>query len=201
MQAGFTAPPQDEVTVGDPASLYAMALGGGWSQLDPAVARLHAVGADSAAFGWFDVRRGTGPLVHLLACILRLPRSGMSVPLHLRIERTPAGETWHRRFAAQPCLRTKQWLLGPRLIAEQVGIACLVLAVSTDGGALHLQQVGAGIRVGGVHIPLPLAVCPRTAAHAVAADAGGIAVSVAVTLPRGRLLVAYSGVVDEVTRG
>lgn len=199
MQAELTAPPEHEVTACGPIALYAMALGAAWSQLEPAVARLHGATGDTAALGWCNVRRGTGPLVHLLAAILRLPRSGENVPLHLRIERTAVGETWHRRFAAQPCLRTRQRLLGPRVVAEQVGIASLVLAVSADHGALHLQQIRAGIRVGWVHIPLPPGLCPRTVARAGAAGGGAIAVSVEVTLPRGRLLVAYSGVVDEVT--
>lgn len=180
--------------------VYAAALGPSQLALAPPVHELHCAGQQVDAAGRLTVRRGPGLFVWLVANGLGLPGSGDDVPLRLHVERSDRHETWQRHFGDEECLRTTQRIAGPGHIEERVGRARILLEVRAFDGALQMRQVAAAIRVGGLRVPLPAWLCPRTTASAAPAPGGGVAVTVRVALPYGRLLLTYAGVVKQVRR-
>lgn len=178
-------------------SLYGTALGRAASQLDPAVRALHCSSATAAATGSFTVTHRQGAFARLLIEALGFPAAGGDVPVQLCIERTARGEVWRRHFGQQR-LCTRQRILSDGRLEEQVGGVRLLLAVTADGDALVIRQVGAALHVGRWRLPLPMLLCPRTTARAAPAPAGGVAVAVEITCPGGSFLAGYSGVIQEV---
>ena len=180
-------------------SVYGRVLGAAQLTLAPAVQQLHCGGKDVEAIGRFAVARGNGPTVRFIARCLGLPAADVDVPLRLRIQRGGDTERWHREFGRHRCLSTTQRAVSGGCVEERVGATRLLLHVRAQHGALEMRQVSAGIRLGRrLHLPLPAWLCPRTTARVAPAGDGRMTVAVRVTLPSGRLLVSYSGVVEQV---
>lgn len=180
--------------------VYAATLGSSQLALAPAVHELHCAGQQIDAAGSLTVRRGLGPFVRLIAIALGLPASGDDVALRLHIERCDEYETWQRRFGEEECLRSTQRSAGHGRIEERIGHVAILLAVCAHDGALQMRQTAVAIKLGRLRVPLPAWVCPQTRATAAPVPGGGVAVAVRVTTPHGRLLLTYSGVVNQVPR-
>ena len=177
---------------------YSQALGPSRFALAPAIHDAHCRDDRAEMVGRFMVARGRGPVAVVLGRCLGLPRPGSDVPLRLRIERSRGCETWLREFGDHKGLRTTQRAVSAGRIEERVGPVAILLDVRADGGALCLRQVSAAIAVCGLRIRVPAWLCPRTTASVTPTAEGGMTVEVRATLPRGRLLVAYSGTVQAV---
>lgn len=143
----------------------------------------------AAAFagrGTFEVVRGRSAGARLLAAMLRLPRAGRAVPVTLTITRAGTHETWRRDFGGRAVV-TRQHMAGDRLV-ERAGPLVLEYRGSVRDGALHLSLVRCRL----LGVPVPRRLAPRVDCG-VRDDGASLDVSVAVALPRGRLLLRYGG--------
>lgn len=170
--------------------LVAEALGATWEDLPAAVRRLHARGR---ARGTFRVRRGTTLLARGIASAFGLPRDGGRVSVRLAISSAGGGETWTRRFDGQRLVSRVELGADGVLVETFRGVACVFRASVTPDGA-EWRQVGAGLALGRLRVPLPGLLAPSVRGTERARDDGGVAVSVEISWPLAGLLVAYDGV-------
>lgn len=176
------------------AGLYERLIVDGWRGLDESVRRLHAAGV--RVTGSFTVRRGASRTARMLASLLRLPAPGEVVPVQLRVTPSGDGERWHRTFNNRAFV-TQQHAHDAALLAERMGPFEVRFRLCVEDGALVYQQESAALRALGLRVTLPAALSPRIEAseHAESCDgrAGGVRVSVRVTMPLVGLLLLYEG--------
>jgi hypothetical protein len=114
-------------------SLYQDLLGATFSRLPPVLQQFHAHGGIAA--GNLTIECGRGPLRRLLARLLRLPRDGRHVPVHLEVTAVAERETWRRNFAGR-ALTTVQWREGAHLV-EKAGVLEFVVTLEGDERGLY----------------------------------------------------------------
>lgn len=171
-------------------AIYRRALGPRFSDLAPALQRLHDVTTATTWVGQSDVMRGSGLLVRLIAALAGLPESGKAQPL--RVTFTPEGEgdraseRWERRFSER-LFRTRQWSRGDHIV-EAAGLVRFVFRPVVADGSLALELEG--YRVLG--LPLPRFLHPRVRTREHEAE-GRYRFEVEAGLPLIGLLVRYEG--------
>jgi hypothetical protein len=167
--------------------------------LDPCVRRLHFEVRPYHGQGSFAVVRGSGFASRVFASTMRLPPETESCPVTLDIQRAGCREIWKRSFGSR-ILRTR--LRGePGRVEESIGPLVFRFEMLVFSGALVLRQVSSAIRLGRWRLRLPRGIAPTIvglAAQTAAEDS--VFVSVAVTAPWGALILAYSGLIQEVRR-
>ena len=168
-------------------------------RIHPDVARLHFGDEPLSASGLFDVRRGSGMGVRVLAALLRLPAPARGVPLTLRIERDGRREVWHRAFGRRSLDASFEHSTSGEVV-EGFGPLRLHYRTRTESGALVLDLASANVRLGWISMRLPRCAAPRVRARAwVRHDDGRVHAFIAVLAPWGDLLLAYRGYLEEAT--
>lgn len=161
-----------------------------WSQLAPAVQRMHGEGAVLEASGTAQVDGDTHLLARLLRRVLSLPEPGADQAIALTIERNGQRETWTRRFARGQMRSTLQPGSGTAL-REQLGPVSLHFSLHRDGHAIDWQLR----RVTVLGLPLPRALCGHVLSRS-AAHEGRYAFEIDTRLPGIGRLIAYRGWLD-----
>ena len=158
-----------------------------WSQLAPAVQRMHAEGSVVQASGEADVDGETHVATRLLRHLLSLPEPGPAQPITITIERHPTHERWSRQFLrGRMCSTLRAGNDG--LLHERLGPATLRFALRRDGDAIDWQL--RGVRLLG--LPLPRALCGTVLSRSGVRDRR-YAFDIDVRLPLLGRLVAYRG--------
>jgi hypothetical protein len=169
--------------------VYRSVMGPRWDELPAAVQRAHRPSAKLR--GTFEVRHGRSPLARAIARIVRCPREAAGVEVTLCIEAEDGVEWWHRTFDGRR-MTTRQQSEEAGVLNERIGPLELLFRLQVEGGALRFDQVGARGRLAGLALPWPRWCRPQVEALA-RAEPGGVAVSVAVSLPGIGLLMSYAG--------
>ena len=168
-------------------------------RVHPDVARLRFGGEQLSAAGLFDLRRGSGIAVRVVAAVLRLPPPARDVPLTLRIERDGRREVWHRSFGRRSLDASFERTPCGEMI-EGFGLLRLQYRMRASSGALVLELRSANIRLGPMSVRVPRWAAPRVRARAwVRDDDGCVHAFIAVLAPWGDLLLAYRGYLEEAT--
>ena len=180
-------------------ALYPSLLGAAWTELDPRVQRMHALGRAQAA-GVFRIERGRGMLARVMAGLLGFPRAGEAVPTRLVVHSEPwrgaSCEIWQRDFGGQ-ALVSRQYPGRDGLLAERFGWMELRLRLRAEGGALLVESAGSALVLGALRVRLPGMLSPRVDARVAAAGTGDrVEVSVKVEAPLAGLLLAYAGYLE-----
>lgn len=179
-----------------PAPLFARALRGDFDRLPAPIRLLHEAVGGLTFSGEAEVVRGSGPLVSIVAALLRLPRPMTVGPVRVAI--TPAhqdgsvSERWQRSFARSRFSSVMSIAPGGEgrgLLRERFGPFAMDLAVTA--GTHGLDMTVTGWRFG--PIPLPRWLRPTTEAHERVDEAGRFRFDVALFLPLIGLLVRYRG--------
>jgi hypothetical protein len=172
-------------------ALYQQLLGPAWSELAPAVQRLH--GEQATARGTFCVRRGRTWMARLLGVIMRMPAAAEQVVVTLRVARAGEREHWQRVFGAHP-LDSRQWERAGCLVEALGPIQC-VFRLHAVEGALGFEQVGAAFGLGRYRVPLPRFLAPRVRGRATFHE-GAVRVDVTIAAPGLGLIVGYDGTLE-----
>jgi hypothetical protein len=89
---------------------------------------------------------------------------------------------------------------GAGLLVERLGIMEMMMRLEVGGGALSYQTVNAALRLGFLRVPLPNRLSPHVMAlEKAVGDTNQIHVSVEVALPLLGRLIAYDGILTQVT--
>src|SRR5215468_3545115 len=191
-----------ETILRSPSGLYPKLLGASWSDLDSAIQRLHDSDGTVRAVGVFQVRHGTSRLARILARLARLPAEGEAVDVRLEVTSQEKSEEWRRTFAGRPLVSTQSYRPDGRLdgvMVERMGIVELRFRLEVVGGAINYHTVGAAVRFGSLHVPLPHWLSPCvTAWERAVGDMNQIHVSVNVTFPLLGRLISYEGLLTRV---
>lgn len=168
-------------------------------RVHPDVARLHFGDEQLSATGLFDLRRGSGIAVRVVAAVLRLPPPSRGAPLTLRIERDGRREVWHRSFGRRSLDASFERTPSGEMI-ECFGPLRLQYRMRASSGALVLELRSANIRLGSMSVRVPRWAAPNVRARAwVRDDDGCVHAFIAVLAPWGDLLLAYRGYLEEAT--
>lgn len=144
-------------------SLYQDLLGPKYLQLPPVVQAMHKVNGEVHAVGTGSVDRGTNPLCRAIAALLRMPRSGTWIPVHITFRRDGEGE-WLIRDYGGRILSTRQDAgsgADEGKLTEGFGPLRLVIALDIEDGALAFRL--RSVRLLG--LPLPRALWPKLRAY------------------------------------
>jgi len=141
-----------------PSPLYARLMGPRFAALPAMVRAIHDVAADGGAEGEGVVARGRGPLVRLIAAIMRFPPSG-SYPLHVAFAEKDGAETWTRDFGGH-CFSSRMRAHRGRLV-ERFGPIRFAFDLPSDESGLRMELHSWTI----FGIPLPVALAPRIVAR------------------------------------
>ena len=165
--------------------LYQRVMGSDFNTLPTPVRAMHQIVGDGGASGSALVDRGSSPLARLIAAIMRFPPAGQHA-LRVRFEEREGRERWTRhfgrhRFSSELRQRGAQLIerFGPMRFRFD-------LAPTADG----LEMVMRGWSV--CHIPLPLALAPRSHAREWA-EGDDFCFDVPIALPIIGRIVHYRG--------
>jgi len=179
-------------------SMYAQVLGPAFTNLAPALKRLHS--SQQRRFtGVLTVRTGAHPLSRLTVWLARLPNAHVDAPCHLCLLPSKRGELWqryigpwtfitHQRLAGSP-----ETHAGRNEIRERFGAITLRLSLRMKGESLCIRSVGTRI----LGIPLPRWFGIRVVAYETPVDKGSFACSVRVYLPGSVALLQYRGTLSQ----
>lgn len=167
--------------------LYPRAMGEAFGDLPEALQAFHAVEDTVFYRGQVEVSHG-GPLGRAVAGAGGMPTRSGEMPFSFRATREGACEIWERDFAGQKT-RSKQWLLEPGVIAEQVGTSVFLMQPEVRGAELHIPITG----VTAFGLPLPRAVLRSCAGVEHVTEAGEIAFDVHARVLGIGLIVRYKG--------
>jgi hypothetical protein len=168
--------------------LFPRLLGSAFHQLPAPVQAIHRSRQEYFE-GTCDIERGRGLLARVMAAVSRLPPSGKSVKLRIRIQRGPVGETWTRDFgghAMRSTLRARGVFLEERLGPTRF---CFTLVPEAGGIRWDLASVRS------LGIPLPVSWFRGVEARE-GASGGRYTFDVRAALPVVGLLVHYRGSLD-----
>ncbi len=172
--------------------VHARVLGEAWTNLHPALRRLHAGTAPVYAHGRFRVRHGDRPPARLFVRLLRLPREGDGREIRLLIRPSECGEIWERQFEDGVSVVSRVTGADGHL-AELFGPLEVRFRLVVTGPALRYRSTGAALRLAGLRIPLGQGIGPRIVAREWGSDHGQLNVRVRCALPGTGLLIAYGG--------
>ena len=191
-----------ETILRSPSGLYPKLLGSSWHDLDNEMQWFHGSGRTIHAVGVFQVRRGSNTLTRTLAQLARLPAAGEAVDVQLQVTTREENEEWRRTFAGRPLVSMQSYRPDGRLdgvMVERMGIVELRFRLEVVGGAINYHTVGAAVRFGSLHVPLPHWLSPCvTAWERAVGDMNQIHVSVNVTFPLLGRLISYEGLLTRV---
>lgn len=158
-----------------------------WSQLAPAVQRMHAEGDVVQASGSADVDGETHLFARLLRRLLTLPEPGVGQAIAVTIERHPTHERWSRHFLRGHMHSTLRADRHGRLY-ERLGPVTLHFALYRDDDAIEWQLQS--VRLLG--LPLPRMLCGTVLSRSSMRE-GRYAFDIDTRLPWIGRLVAYRG--------
>ena len=158
-----------------------------WSQLAPAVQRMHGEGKVLEASGTAHVDGDAHLLARLLRRLLSLPEPGAAQAIALTIERNGQRETWTRRFARGQMRSTLQ-PGGGTLLRERLGPVSLHFSLHRDDHAIDWQLRGVTV----LGLPLPRTLCGTVLSRSGTHD-GRYAFDIDARLPCIGRLIAYRG--------
>ena len=175
-------------------ALYPRVLGSSWLELAAAVRRAHLNPGEVSlrGTGSFQVRHGTGRPGRLLAWLLRMPPATETAKTRLVVTPLGRGERWERSFDDRFLVTTQREAREGGLI-ERFGMLELRFRLEVQDGALLFRQVGAELRSGPLHFPIPQRLAPRVEAWEEGAGPDTTHVGVAVTVPVIGRLISYEG--------
>lgn len=172
--------------------MYPGLIGDGFEGLDEGVRRAHSGLSPYHAIGDFRITRGQTRLAKSLATLGRLPEASEACAVQLVVSPYNRGEMWLRSFGGVP-LVTYQRSRGGDVLSERLGILEFRFRLNIEGGALHYQQIRAGLRLGYLFLPLPAWLAPHVDAIEQGAGTDGTHVRVIVTFPMVGQLIEYEG--------
>ena len=178
--------------------LYAAVARGRTDDLPEPVRRFHFANNHVRAVGLLNVRHGSGLLARALARLLRFPRDGQHIEMHLSVIRDGHSEVWQRSFGGRT-LTSRQYRSGS-LLAERVGPLELLLRVDAMRGALVFATSSARLRFFDRSVVLPRSIAPAVRARITSQSAPDMHVAVTVSTPLTRELLTYCGTIREVTQ-
>jgi hypothetical protein len=170
--------------------LYARILGDAWQGLPPQIRAMHDVGQGLLARGRARVERGGSPFAALTGLVMRFPRSAADTPLTVRFDVRDGVETWTRTFGVDS-FASRQFSgrgRSDRLVCERFGPLTFAMALVWDGARMTLALR----RWSAFGVPLPMWLCPRSAAYETVED-GRFAFHVEISHPLTGLIVRYKG--------
>jgi hypothetical protein len=171
-------------------SLYARLLGPAWHGLPAEIRDMHDVHDVATAQGRASVERGHGVLARLLGSIIGFPRAAADTPVSVRFDAAHGREIWTRRFGGESFFSSQFAGRGrsESLLCERFGLLTFAMALVWDGARLSLI-----LRRWSVFgIPLPMWLCPRSAAYEMA-ERGRFNFHVEIGHPLTGLIVRYCG--------
>jgi Domain of unknown function (DUF4166) len=170
-------------------SLYRRVLGERFDALPEVLRRFHGLPDGGRAHGRLRVERAKGRLRNGLANLLGMPKSGLQVPVQLRIEVRGDRERWVRHFGGRPFV-TEQWERDG-LLMERSGAVTFSCAMWVDGARLHYEFRRAWF----LGLPMPRRLSPSVVSWVDAGD-GGWTIVVRIFVPILGALVSYEGWVE-----
>jgi len=147
-------------------TLYRRLLGACWDTLPPEIRAMHD--GVTLAEGCARVERGKGLLSRLTALLLGFPEAGNDVPLTVRFDPSPEGETWTRSFAGK-AFSSEQFAGrggSERLLCERFGPLTFAMALVVDGTRMRLVLR----RWTAFGVPMPMWFCPRSDSYETVED-------------------------------
>lgn len=176
-------------------TLYPRLVGPGWANLGEPVRRLHMGTSTLRGSGKFTIRQGERGPARLLARLMRLPSTGIDVPVKLVVTPHEDGERWDRTFGQTPFVTEQR--AGEGFMIERIGPTEVSYHLEVAGGALYYRHTGTALRVGPIRLPFPRWLAPHiTARESAMPDEKSTHISVKVTLPLIGLLVSYKGYIE-----
>ena len=172
--------------------LYRRLLGAAWDELDEGVRRAHADTSVLRGVGTMRVQHHRWPFFGLILRAVGAPAAGEALPARVVVRRRGNGERWERAFGGSR-LVSVQWAAPPGVLVERFTGLELRFQLRVVGGRLEYRQVGAGLSVGRVRVPLPRWIAPSVAAREAGDGPDRTRVQVAVSAPGGGLLFSYEG--------
>ncbi|MEI9429148.1 SDR family oxidoreductase [Mesorhizobium sp. Cs1299R1N3] len=168
--------------------LYADLLGDAWQGLPGEIQAMH----DRAgmAEGRARVERGRNILGRLTAWLVGFPGPAADIPVRVRFDVDPDGETWTRTFGARS-FSSRQFAgrgLAERLLCERFGPLTFAMALVAEGHKLKLILRRWSI----LGLPLPMWLCPRSTSFETVED-GKFRFHVEISHPLTGLIVRYRG--------
>ncbi len=138
--------------------VYEAIMGEAYQRLSPAIQDLHRIGKGRHFRGSCNVTRGRNPLSHIVAMIMRFPKSGTHILVSVTIKPDETGELWTRNFGGQSFSShhhkgTGRW---SRYVTETFGPIAIHMAILEEVGNLRIETVGWSI----FGLPLPRALKP-----------------------------------------
>jgi hypothetical protein len=179
-----------------PSALYPRLFGAAWSEIDPALQRMHYTGEPVHARGVLRVLHGTSLGAKLLLWFLRLPPPNAAAQVELIVRPVGESETWLRLFDGKPIV-TVQRESASGLLVDRYGPLEFQFQLSFADHTIHYRQVGVILRLALPFLPaIPL---PRWASpHVSAQETAGASemetrILVEVSAPLAGLLFSYEG--------
>ena len=178
---------QDDETEGP---LFQRLLGDAYERLPIRLREMHDGAHERKWTGTASVDVGATRLARAIAGIVGFPRATGERTVEVRIDASPHGETWRRRFGTEGFSSEMTAGTGPerRLLVERFGPIAVALALVLDGGKLRL--VPRRWRLWGVR--MPNAMLPWGDCHE-GQDGDAFRFHVEVVAPIAGLLVRYVG--------
>ena len=139
-------------------SLYEETLGSVYKDMSEPLQNLHRIGKGKSFEGRCKVTRGRNPLSHIVASVLRMPKSASDIPVKVVLTRDGNKEIWERFFDGRRMVSTQEAGHGKqsRLVIERFGPIAIHLAVLVEDGRQVLKTVGWSF----LGIPLPKMLVP-----------------------------------------
>jgi hypothetical protein len=132
----------------------------------------------------------------MIARLSGLPRQGRDIPVVLEIASGDRYDVWVRRFNGQRLRTVERRGVWPPV--ERYGL--LELSYEAEAGdGLTMRSIRARLRLGPFAVAIPRRLAPRDVATVTSRGERAVHVSVRAELPLFGLLIAYEGVIEEVT--
>lgn len=149
-----------------PSVLYARLFGAVWSEIDPAIRRMHCNCEPVRAAGVFRITHGTSLGARLLLWFLRLPPPNAAAKVELIAQPVGESEIWLRLFDRKPVVTVQSESVSG-LLAERFGPLEFRFRLSFSDHTIHYRQVGVILRLAPpffAEIPLPRWASPHVSA-------------------------------------
>jgi Domain of unknown function (DUF4166) len=170
-------------------SLYRRVLGADFDKLPEVLKRFHGGARGGSARGTFRVGRADGIIRNSVAELLRMPRAGEHVPIHLEVVVKGDREHWLRHFPGR-CTTTVQWADG-NLLMERFGLTSFSSVLVVQGSRVQYEFRRAWF----AGIPLPVWLSPYVDGYVDAGETGW-RVAVHIFAPFLGEIVQYEGWIE-----